>query len=89
MPYINFYSASSVLGHAISHNKNVVAPNKGLLGKTVKESNVGIVVDPSNPEDIKQAIIDLLSKPSKFNYDSNALIEEYSAVNFSKSILLN
>jgi hypothetical protein len=33
MPYRNFYSASSVLGHAISHNKNVVATNKGLLGK--------------------------------------------------------
>ena len=89
MPYINFYSASSVLGHAISHNKNVVATNKGLLGKTVKENNIGIVVDPLKPAEIKQAIIDLLLKPSKFNYNSNTLIEEYSAVNFSKSILLN
>lgn len=89
MPYRNFYSASSVLGHAISYNKNVVAPNKGLLGKTVKESKVGIVVDPLKPEEIKQAIIDLLSKPSEYNYDGNALIEEYSAINFSKSLLLN
>lgn len=89
MPYINFYSASSVLGHAISYSKNVVAPNKGLLGKTVRENKVGIVVDPLNPVEIKQAIIDLLSKPSKFNYDGNALIEEYSDINFSKSILLN
>jgi glycosyltransferase involved in cell wall biosynthesis len=57
--------------------------------KTVKENNIGIVVDPLKPAEIKQAIIDLLSKPSKFNYDSNALIEEYSDINFSKSILLN
>lgn len=89
MPYINFYSASSVLGHAISHGKNVIAPNKGLLGKIVKENNVGIVVDSLDPAQIKDAIIQLLQKPSKFNYDSKRLIEEFSPVNFSQTILLN
>ncbi|WP_169337655.1 glycosyltransferase family 4 protein [Segetibacter koreensis] len=89
MPYRNFYSASSVLGHAISYNKNVIAPNKGLLGKIVKENKIGIVVDPLNPAAIKEAINQVLSNPSKYAYDSKMLMEEYSAANFSKLILLN
>ncbi|MBA2563241.1 MAG: glycosyltransferase [Chitinophagaceae bacterium] len=89
MPYINFYSASSVLGHAISHNKNVIVSKKGLIGRIVKEHNLGIAVDPLNAEEIKEAISKLLSDAKEFRYDCSMLIEEYSPHSFSKAILLN
>ena len=89
MTYINFYSASSVLGHTINHNKNVIVSKKGLIGRIVKEHNLGIGVDPLNAEEIKEAICKLLSDNKEFRYDSSMLIDEYSPGNFSKAILLN
>lgn len=89
MPYINFYSASSVLGHTINHNKNVIVSKKGLIGRIVKEHNLGIAVDPLNAEEIKEAICKLLSPNKEFEYNSRMLIDEYSPRNFSKTILLN
>jgi glycosyltransferase involved in cell wall biosynthesis len=89
MPYINFYSASSVLGHAINHNKNVIVSKKGLIGRIVKEHNLGITVDPLNAEEIKQGIEKLLLDNKEFKYDSKMLIDAYSPTNFSKTMLLN
>lgn len=89
MAYINFFSSSSVLGHAIMHNKNVVASDQGIIGRIVTESKIGIAVDPANPVKIKEALTELLKNNSKFEYDSKMLIEEYSPINFSKNILLN
>ncbi len=87
MPYINFYSASSVLGHAIFYNKNIVAPNKGLLARIVKDEKLGINVDPLNLNEIKDAILQLLTNKGKYSYDSIVLMEEYNPINFSKLIL--
>lgn len=89
MPYINFFSASSVLGHTIVHNKNVVVSNQGIMGRIVNEHKIGITVDPANPEKIKKAITELLTESKKFEYDNRKLIDEFSPASFSKSILLN
>ncbi|MEO6218809.1 MAG: glycosyltransferase [Ginsengibacter sp.] len=89
MPYINFYSASSVVGHAICYNKNIIAPKKGLLAKIVRSNRLGINVDPNNVSEIKDAIIELLNYSGKYKYDGQALIEEYDPSNFSKSILMD
>ncbi len=89
MPYVNFFSASSVLGHSIMHNKNVVASKQGIIGRIVTDSKIGIAVNPTIPAEIKEAINELLTNKSAFKYDSKMLIEEYSPVNFSKNILLN
>ena len=89
MPYINFYSASGVLAHAIKHNKNVIVSKKGLIGRIVKDHNLGIGVDPLNPEEIKEAISKLLSDDKEFQYNRSMLIDQYSPHNYSKTILLN
>ncbi len=89
MPYVNFYSASSVLGHSIMHNKNVVASKQGIIGRIVTDCKIGIAVDPTDPAEIKEAINELLTNKSKFEYDGKMLIDEYSPINFSKNILLN
>ncbi|MEO6221495.1 MAG: hypothetical protein ABIO81_13765, partial [Ginsengibacter sp.] len=89
MPYINFYSASSVVGHAICYNKNIIAPKKGLLAKIVQSNRLGINVDPNNVSEIKDAIIELLNYSGNYKYNGQALIEEYDPSNFSKSILMD
>ncbi len=89
MPYINFFSASSVLGHTIIHNKNVVVSNKGLIGRIVKEHKIGIAVDTSSPEEIKNGIYELLVNGKNYAYDSTALVNHFSPENFCKTILIN
>lgn len=89
MPYINFYSASSVVGHAISYNKNIVAPNKGLLAKIVRVNKLGINVNSHNAVEIKDAVLALLSESTSFSYDGKKLIDEYNPANFSKILLSN
>ncbi|MEO7960156.1 MAG: glycosyltransferase [Ginsengibacter sp.] len=89
MPYINFYSASSVIGHAISYNKNIVAPNKGLLAKIVRLNKLGLNVNPHNAVEIKDAVLTLLSESTYFSYDGEKLIDEYNPANFSKILLSN
>ena len=89
MPYINFFSASSVLGHTIIHNKNVVVSDKGLIGRIVKEHRIGIAVNTSSPESIKNGICELLINNKNYQYDSKALVNFYSPENFCKTILLN
>ncbi|WKN40439.1 glycosyltransferase [Tunicatimonas pelagia] len=87
MPYINFYSSSGILGHAIKHQKNVVASNQGLVGRLVAEKNLGIAVNPLDPKEIKDAICQLIYQPEKYQYQSAEYLHEYSPENFSRAIL--
>ncbi|MEM9832817.1 MAG: glycosyltransferase [Bacteroidota bacterium] len=87
MPYINFYSSSGILGHAIRHQKHVIASNQGLVGRLVAEKNLGITVNPLAPEEIKDAICQLLYYPEKYQYNNTEYLQEHSPENFSKTIL--
>lgn len=87
MPYIKFYSSSGILGHAIRHQKNVIASNKGLVSRLVAKKNLGITVDPLAPKEIKDAICQLLQHPEKYQYQSAEYLHEYSSENFCKTIL--
>lgn len=87
MPYINFYSSSGILGHAIRHQKNVIASKQGLVGRLVAEKNLGITVDPLDPHEIKDAIDQLLHHPEKYQYSITEHLQEHSPENFAKTIL--
>ncbi len=87
MPYINFYSSSGILGHAIKHQKSIVASNKGLVGRVVKENNLGLAVDPLKPEEIKSAICQLINNFEGYQYESALYLREHSPINFSKTLL--
>jgi len=89
MPYINFFSASGILAHSINHNKNVIVSNKGIIGRIVKEHEIGIAVDSSSPEEIKKGIYELIVNNKSYQYNSEALVNLYSPENFCKTILLN
>lgn len=87
MPYINFYSASSVVGHAICYNKNIIAPDKGLLANIVRNNKLGINVNPYDVVAIKDAIYEILTNSLKYQYDGSDLIDDYNPTYFSKNIL--
>lgn len=89
MPYINFYSSSGVLGHAIKHHKNVVASKEGLVGRVVSENQLGITVNPLKVQEISRAILDMLDKKKNHQYNSEKLLKENHPDNFSKTLLLS
>ena len=86
MPYINFYSASSVVGHAISHQKSILATKIGLLGKIVRENGLGLTVDPLNPIEIRDAVITMLFN-TNMHYDSEKLLSAYNVQVFCETLL--
>lgn len=88
MPYINFYSSSNVLGHAIKYSKNVIASKAGLVGRVVEENNIGITVNSLNIIEIKDAVTEILQKQKMFCYDSSRLLNNFSVEKFSETLLL-
>ena len=89
MPYINFFGSSGILGHAIKNNKNVIVSKEGLVGKLVQKNRLGLTVDPLKPEEIKNAILQLLSDTNEAQYDGKRFLDEYSPANYSQKVLLN
>lgn len=88
IPYVRFYSASSVVGHAIAHKKNLIGPNKGLLARIIEENNLGKVVNPESIIELMSAISEMLENPGSITYNNEELLDEYDPENFS-NILLN
>ena len=72
LPYLQFESQSGVLLRAYAHKKPVVVSNVGAMGELVSADNVGLVVEPGDPEALAKAITSALSDLDKFRsgYDS-------------------
>jgi len=87
MPYINFYSSSGVIGHAIRHEKKVIVSSQGLLKGIVAENNLGVAVDPFSIKDINNAIDKLLFRNECLKSDNHKFILEHSPNHFSKTLL--
>jgi glycosyltransferase involved in cell wall biosynthesis len=59
-----FKGQSGILAKACSHGKCVIASDAGALGKTVRESGIGLVVEPESADSLREAINKfLLLKP--------------------------
>lgn len=87
MPYINFFSASSVVGHAIAHNKNIIGPDKGLLAKIIRDNNLGLNVNPYSKHEISDAIEKIIRNTNEFKFNGEKLIKEYDPAHFSELLL--
>ena len=87
MPYIDFFSSSGVLGHAILHGKRVIVSSLGLLKEIVAEHDLGIAVDPLDVKSINNATSILLFGNECLNYDNQKFIDEHKPANFSKILL--
>jgi glycosyltransferase involved in cell wall biosynthesis len=65
LPYAaDFQGQSGILTKACSHGKSVIASDVAAVGKTVRESGIGLVVEPESADRLKEAINEfLLLKP--------------------------
>jgi glycosyltransferase involved in cell wall biosynthesis len=60
LPYTTFASQSAVLHDAYGHGRPVLVSDVGALGDTVREDGTGEVVPPSAPQDLADAIDQML-----------------------------
>lgn len=85
MPYINHWTSSGNLLYSAFAKKKVLAPDYGTISSIVNKYNLGVCVDPMEPEEIADGISKLLSDPIESNYEAfyNFLDEN----SFEKTIL--
>jgi glycosyltransferase involved in cell wall biosynthesis len=55
-PYQQTEGSSGVIGHAARHRKPVIGPSSGLIGDLIREYNLGITKDATDPRAIAEAI---------------------------------
>src|SRR5690606_25560190 len=86
LPYKNAEASSGILGHSIAHKKKVLVPNNGLIGKIVKNLEIGLTIEDISPEIIARGIHDL--DKSIYNIKkSNLFYENHTPENFSRVLL--
>ena len=59
LPYLDHYGSSGVLAESAALQTPVVSTGEGLLGHTVREYNLGLTVDPTDPAALRAAILEL------------------------------
>ena len=89
MPYINFYSSSGVLGHAIKYNKPVLSSNKGLVSNIIIKNDFGICINPKSSGEIAKGLKELLISAERFkNSDRNKEFLSFHSPEIFSEILL-
>ena len=68
LPYLNHYTASRVLLEAATAGTPVVAHHRGLLGHLVREHELGLTVDCTDPGALRQAMLELAKPGSTERY---------------------
>lgn len=87
IPYKNSEASSGILGHAAASNIPVIGPNTGLLGELIREYNLGLTINKSNPICISEAIREYLNRPFVIERKSNHFTESHKPMHFSKIVL--
>lgn len=87
MPYINYFSSSGVMGHAIRHTKRVIVSSTGLLKKLVSANSFGLCVDPYNVKGINNALNELLFGQISIEYNNKKFLKQHKPWEFGHIIL--
>jgi glycosyltransferase involved in cell wall biosynthesis len=87
MAYINFFSSSGVIGHAMNCGKPVIVSDKGLVSRIISGYEMGIPVNPLDPKAIANAITGLTSPANKIKPGTENFIKEHSPDRFSSHLL--
>lgn len=66
LPYVAFTSQSGVLAQAYAYGRPVVVSEVGGLGATVREDDSGLVVSPSQPDELAGALGRLLTDSARW-----------------------
>ena len=84
MPYREVYQSSGLIGYASLYNTPVIANDKGMLGKLVRQFRLGYSIDFSDIENACKAIIEIEKR--KINV-SNEYIRTHKVSEFTKTII--
>ena len=64
VPYAGTDSSSGVLGHAALYKKRVIGTDQGLIGKLIRQYDLGIAIPPDNAEKLAGAISSCINSES-------------------------
>lgn len=88
MPYKNPEASSGILGHAMRANKPIIGPSCGLIGRIIKEHEIGVCIDSISSRYIADAINNY--NTIKYNKKSvTSFLEEHTPNNFVSTLLLD
>jgi len=86
MTYKNNQGSSGILGHAAISEKILIATNNGLIGRLVKEFNLGLLVDKVHPKEIADKILESIDAKIDFK-KSKSFVRRKSVKSFANTIL--
>ena len=90
LPYIGHTGSSGILVRSAVAGKPVIGTNTGLIGKYIRDYQLGLGVTSSDPSEIAAGLLMWLNSPDRFPFNesrSNEFASIHSAKQFSKTIL--
>lgn len=82
---VNFFGSSGVVGIAARHDKPVIVSDNGVMAELVKKYRLGDVVDPYDPEAIRNTILRYLQSPPVI--DGTAYRDTHDVRAFAETLL--
>jgi len=86
VPYIDFFSSSNILGLAAKYHKPLIASKLGVMGRLVKQYQLGQTVNPASKTEIGQAIEAHLANTAP-TIDGTAYLKAHTTAVFCQKIL--
>lgn len=88
IPYLSTGASSGILGHAAYKNKFVIGPEKGFIGKLIREYNLGYTIDPDDINSFAN-VMQAFNKGKRpaGKYGGQKYASENSLKQFSKKII--
>lgn len=87
LPYVDHYGSSGILAEAAAAQTPVVSTDEGLLGHTVREYGLGLTVDPTDPDGLRHAILELNQEDGghRFAAGMQGYLEKHSSEAFRRA----
>lgn len=82
---VNFFGSSGVVGIAARHDKPVIVSDTGVMAELVEKYKLGDIVDPYDPEAIRNTILRYLQSPPVI--DGTAYRETHDLRAFAETLL--
>lgn len=76
--YSNIEQSSGTIGYASLFETPVIGPNKGLLGKLIRDNNLGITLNNITAEEIRTAMLIPKLPKASHKYAENNTIEKFA-----------
>ena len=87
-PYLGFGGSSGMLGHACRSGKPMITCEEGLLGELVRDLEVGLTVNPTDPDALCEHLRIALTGKLPFNLEAaRNYVKDADYKNFSNTLI--